>query len=77
MYLDLNLLSKGFLQKKLYALARILRGRYFDPHSPRKRADFGVQLGVFGMGGHISGPEMGHFLGASWYDVGRPRIYNF
>ena len=58
------IIIKEVFDRQSHALARIIRGRYLTPHSPRKMADFGVQLAP--LGGVISrGPKMGYPQGVS------------
>ena len=40
------IIIKEILDRQSHALTRIIRGRYFDPNSPRKMADFQLQLAL-------------------------------
>ena len=57
----IHIYKRDFREKKPYGLTRILRGRYFDPHSSHAEADSGVRLAPFGRGSHF-GAQHGLFL---------------
>ena len=52
------LIIKEIFDRQPHALTRIIRGRYFDPHSPHKMADFEMQVAPL-EGVAFRGPKWG------------------